>query len=297
MEIKTRCRVRGMAEPIGPADLIALLSQANLIPAAWRRLETRIRAGSRPLTRLGGPDRQTLKVRSFPNPDAAAAMVQLRGLIGEHPGFGRVLACRGPYVLEEWVEGAVLVGREISPAQAQACGTLLAELHLTALPANGQSRSEGSELAAESRARLHELAAAGALTTCEATRLAEGLLAQAPAHVRQGLIHFDFCGENLVWAEGRGVVSIDNERLRMGPFAYDLGRTLALWQLPEQAQQAFRAGYLAAGGPAEDSNRPYWILVALITSAWFRVRHDPARAEVSLRALRAWGTASAEPGR
>jgi Ser/Thr protein kinase RdoA (MazF antagonist) len=238
-----------------------------------------------------------LKVRSFPSSDAAAAMVQLRGLIGEHPGFAHVLACRGPYVLEEWVEGAVLEGREISPAQAQACGTLLAELHLTALPAHSPSRPQGSELAAESRARLHELAAAGALTTLESTRLAEGLLAQVPADVRQGLIHFDFCGENLVWAEGRGVVSIDNERLRMGPFAYDLGRTLALWQLPEQAQQAFLSGYLAAGGPAEDSNRAYWILVALITSAWFRVRHDPVRAELPLRALRAWGTPSAEAGR
>lgn len=289
--------IRDLPEPMASADLLLLLAQAGLTPSDWRVRETRIRPGGRVQLRLSGPDRQRLKVRSFPDPEAAAAMVQLRGLLGEHPGFARVLACRGAYVLEEWVEGSSLAGREISPAQAWACGVLLAELHQTPLPAGARSSPGAWQLAAESCARLEELAAAGALLISEATRLAKAVHTGAPSQGRQGLIHFDFCGENLVWVEGRGAVSIDNERLRRGPFAYDLGRTMALWPLPAGAQAAFQMGYTKAGGPAEASDQAYWLLVALVTSAWFRVRHDPARAELPLRALRAWGLGAESAGR
>lgn len=279
-----------------PIHLEQLLARAGLPAGECRVLETLVRPGGKTLLRLRGPERQQLKVRSFASPDEAASMVRLRGCLGEHPGFSRILTRWGRYVLEEWVKGLSLASEEPSMAQARACGALLADLHQISSPGYGCAKARMTALVEESRTRLQGLADVGALAPNEAARLGEQLQAGAPLSARHGLIHFDFCGENLVWAEGRGVVSIDNERLRPGPLAYDIGRTMARWPLSAAALEALLAGYRAAGGPAEASDRPFWMLMALVTSAWFRVRQDPPAAELPLRALRDWRRSSGESG-
>jgi thiamine kinase-like enzyme len=276
-------------------DLQPLLARAGLLQGSCHVLDSQIRPGGKTILRLRGPNHEPLKVRSFPTPDAAAAMVRLRGLIGEHPGFSQVLAWSDTLVLEEWVEGASLATPEVSTSDAMASGALLAELHQIPLPPGNPQEDPVHVLLEQSCARLQALSDTHALPACEATRLVEELRARSPRQVHQGLIHFDFCGENLVWSEQRGVVSIDNERLRLGPLAYDLGRTMALWPLTAEALAAFLSGYRAAGGQDEDTDRPFWWLMALVTSAWFRVRQEPARADRALLNLRGWGPDAKEP--
>lgn len=288
MLIQLSGRSGPVSDDIRTADLESLLARAGLRLGSWCVHKIQHRPGGRSLLRLIGPDRRSLKVRSFPSASGAAAMVHLRGLIGKHPGFSRVLACWGPLVLEEWVDGHGLTDGQVSTAQARACGVLLAALHQ--IPLSGRpSEPPLSHLVEQGRTRLQELDATGALTPAEVTRLDRELQAGAPTKARQGLIHFDFCGENLVWTGSRGAVSIDNEKLRLGPFASDIGRTMALWGLPLPVRRAFLAGYGAAGGPAEEGDRAFWLLLALVTSAWFRVRHDPATAKRPLVSLRTWG--------
>jgi aminoglycoside phosphotransferase (APT) family kinase protein len=270
-----------------PADLEPLLARAGLTPGACRLLKVSDRAGGRTLLQLSGPSGQRLKVRRFDTAEAAAAMVHRRGLIGEHEGFARVLACCDTLVLEEWVEGATLDRRNLPRRQAHAAGLLLAGLHRCPRPADVPAQAGILPLLEESRGRLQELSDRAALPADAVRRLDAALLVGAPRQARQGLIHFDFCGENLIWSPVRGVLSIDNEKLRPGPLAADLGRAWALWPLSGPALQAFHSGYDAGGGPAERDCLPFWQLVGLVTSAWYRVRHQPAAAVSPLRRLRA----------
>lgn len=270
------------------AVLEPLLAGAGLVPEKCRLLDSWSRPGGKTLLQLQSPGGTLLKVRSFPTLAAASAMVRLRERLGAHPGFARVLACNGTHVLEEWVEGVGLSASGVSTHQARAAGALLADLHRIPLPHGHPAEAPVQPLLEQGLSRLQELAHSDVLPPAVATRLAEDLQARSPRLAHQGLMHFDFCGENLVWSEERGVVSIDNERLRIGPVAFDLGRSLARWPLPPEARAAFLAGYSSSGGPAESSHRPFWLLLAYVTSAWFRARHDPANAAEPLQVLKSW---------
>lgn len=265
-----------------------LLARAGLAPHKCRIQHSWSRPGGKTLLQLQGPGQAFYKVRSFPSADAATAMVHLRELLGGHPGFASVLAWNDTLVLEEWVEGLSLSQLQCSTEQIRAAGALLADLHRTPLPHGHPAQAPVQPLLDHGINRLRELTRSEALPSAVATRLAEDLQALAPHRARQGLLHFDFCGENLVWSEERGVVSIDNERLRLGPVACDFGRAMARWSLSPEAREAFFGGYRSSAGPAESSHHPFWLLMAQVTSAWFRVRHDPANAAEPLQALMGW---------
>jgi aminoglycoside phosphotransferase (APT) family kinase protein len=273
-----------------PAHLEPVLAAAGLDAERCCLLRSVARPGGKLLLRLRGQDGQPLKVRQFPTPAAAMAMVRLRQLIGNHSGFSRVLASAGVHVLEEWVVGTSLGNTTTSPELARASGALLAELHRVPLPHGWPAVATLNPLVETTTARLRGLAEASALPPGTADQLVGELLSTAPQEARQGLLHFDFSGENLVLSRERGVVSIDNERLRLGPLAYDIGRTMARWPLDPEACAAFLDGYGKAAETPVWADQRFWTLTALVTSAWYRLRHDQERAHVPLLALQAWSS-------
>jgi len=265
-----------------------LLIRAGLDPESCSQDDSWLRPRGKTRLQLKGPGGTRLKVRSFLTPDAVAAMVRVRQWLGDHPGFSRLLAWSSTLVLEEWVEGECLQAAHASPAQARAAGALLAELHRIPMPQGQPAEAPVHFQLEQGLIRLQELADTGALPPARARRLAQELQARAPRLSRQGLVHSDFCGENLVWSETRGVVSIDNEGLRLGPLASDLGRSVVRWPLPAEAREAFFSGYAFRGGPAETDQHSFWLLLAHVKTAWFRARHDPATAAAPLQALKEW---------
>lgn len=273
-----------------PAHLEPVLAAAGLEAERCCLLRRVARPGGKLLLQLRGPDGQPLKVRQFPTPAAATAMVQLRQWIGDHPGFSRVLAWTGVHVLEEWVVGTSLGNATTSPVLARASGALLAELHRVPLPHGWPAVATLTPLVETTTARLRGLAEARALPLDTAEQLVDDLRSRAPQEARQGLLHFDFSGENLVLSRERGVVSIDNERLRLGPLAYDLGRTMARWPLDPEAWAAFLDGYGKACETPVWADQRFWTLTALVASAWYRLRQDRERAHVPLLALQAWSS-------
>jgi thiamine kinase-like enzyme len=108
-----------------------------------------------------------------------------------------------------------------------------------------------------------------------------------PERALVGLVHTDFCGENMVIDRDGRLHVIDNERMSLGALGLDVARSWYRWMLPPAAWESFRVNYRARM-PHDDALRhfAFWALVATLKSAAVLLRLDPARAHVSIQRLR-----------
>ncbi len=75
-----------------------------------------------------------------------------------------------------------------------------------------------------------------------ARRVQSAAITAKPCTVDVGLIHRDFCGDNLV-ISNHLVCCIDNTTFSVGPFDADLARTWYRWKLPAEYWRMFLQGY------------------------------------------------------
>ena len=140
------------------------------------------------------------------------------------------------------------------------------------------------EKAEHARTRL---AADGHLSHAESEAIGAALEQLDPKQALLGLVHTDFCGENMVIDPDGRLHIIDNERMGLGALGLDVARTWYRWMLSPPAWECFRVNYQARM-PHGDALRhfAFWALVATLKSAVLRLHLDPARAHVSIERLR-----------
>ena len=125
-----------------------------------------------------------------------------------------------------------------------------------------------------------------ALALC--VRLDRALQRSYPPQAACGLVHLDFCGENMV-IDRRGQLGVvDNDRIRLDAFGYDLARTWYRWALTAPEWDCFCRAYgsrLPFPNPLHSLQ--FWKIVAAARSAEFRLHHYPEKTDVPVRCLRA----------
>ncbi len=276
-----------MNEPLEP-EIVAALDQFGLRARSWQCLST-IRAAEhqRSVFRVDLEDGRVLKARRLEDEATARRLFEIRQ---EAPsGFALVFHCHGAVLLEAWIEGEDLAQRPVTTQQLIEAATLLACLHGTPqvlgrpLPVI-QSTAPERARAEDARRRL---AADGQLPHAETDGIAAALEQLDPKQALLGLVHTDFCGENMVVDPNGRIHIIDNERMGLGALGLDVARTWYRWMLPPPAWECFRVNYQARM-PHEDALRhfAFWALVATLKSAVLRLQLDPARAHVSIERLR-----------
>ena len=221
---------------------------------------------------------------------------RIQHLVGPHPGFSETLMRRGRAVLEEWVPGMPLHASSPPPVMLQHCGSVLASLHRVAVTEDIAAESSIERHMQRMTAQLEALKDSGALGQEEVKSLNAILWHAPPQRADVGIIHFDFCGSNLVLHSDRGPVCIDNETLRIGPFALDLARTFYRWSLSKAEQSAFLAGYRASRGPGTTEHVDFWSIVAEVCSAFVRRRDGGHDADAPLALLRSRARIGLEHG-
>jgi aminoglycoside phosphotransferase len=276
-----------MNEPLD-AEVAAALDHVGLRARSWRRLST-IRAAEhrRSVFRVDLEGGRILKARRLEDEATARRLFELRQ--AAPPGFAPVLHCHRAVLLEAWIEGEDLAHRSATTEQLIAAATLLARLHATRtvqgrpLPA---TQSTASERAAAEHAR-RRLAADGSLRGAETDGIGAALARLDPERALVGLVHTDFCGENMVIDRDGRLHVVDNERMGLGALGLDVARTWYRWMLPPAAWECFRVSYRARM-PHDDALRhfAFWALVATLKSAVLWLQLDPARAHVSIERLR-----------
>jgi Ser/Thr protein kinase RdoA (MazF antagonist) len=302
---------RGRALRLGDAP-------ARFGPDLWtlvERLGTSLVA-ARVLTRLPSPlmahasfrlelaSGRVVKGRRVETPEQARRIAELLPRLGTRH-FPRALARHGSALLETWVPGTDLARVPADPSLHRRCGRILGAIHRAPVPDETAATVPGAgrrlALAERQLARLVEL---GVLPEASSRQALRHLRDGAPDRVAVGVIHRDFCAENIVLTPRRGFYVVDNETIRVDAPELDLARTWYRWPMTMLQREAFLAGYRTRRDPSEFLRHfPFWAIAVLVDTALFRTRaRTPAaslpvgRLETLLRRLeRGRGAAARVP--
>ncbi|MEP7293022.1 MAG: phosphotransferase [Chloroflexota bacterium] len=175
-----------------------------------------------------------------------------------------------PYIVMEYVEGAVEAAPANLPDFIEQSAAQLAAIHQVDAAALGLSFLP--DQAALYRAKLAQRPEK-LDNSLDEGRIRDVLEAHVPLLARNpaGLLHGDFWVGNLLWREGKIAVVIDWEDAKLGDPLADLGisRLEMLWAFGSEAMQTFTEHYQAAR-PIDLTHLPYWDLYAALRPA-FRI--------------------------
>jgi hypothetical protein len=237
--------------------------------------------------RLEFGDGAMLKGRRLESAADAERMAALAACV-DLPALPRVLSRRGTAVLEEWVSGVPLGRYRLAPEDLTRSGALLGAIHGAVVPEASWTPTPPTptERLARADRRLLDLARLGLLAPAVVDRLRRLVDTHVPARQAVGIIHRDFCFENLVRGSTGALHVVDNEALTLDAYDLDLARTWYRWPMSAAQRQAFEAGYARHRGlETYRAHFPFWAVVVLAEAALFR-RHAKARGQgIPLRRL------------
>ncbi len=268
------------------ADLAALLRQRRLKVVSAQPI-TSWPSEVRPVAfRLELGDGSVLKARQFPR--VRRARIVERILRMTLHGFPQPIARRGCALLLPWVEGDVLASLDSIPLDVMhCCGANLGALHqqdVSDWP--GVVVRQVEHVLAQLRTDTTILIEAGELEK-DAAAGAHALANESvPGAASTGIIHNDFCPENIVLDAGNPVC-IDNATLTFGPHDYDLARTWYRWPMSPGESEAFLRGYETHRSRASfERHFVFWAICMLTGTAAGRLRAGIAERAKPLGALR-----------
>ncbi len=221
-------------------------------------------------------DGLVIKGRRFTSLQRSVRATRLATLL-EHLPFNRVLASRGIGRIEQWIEGQVLQTNVLTDSLAEWAGDLLGSVHtiagfnaldVAAPPAN-------SWYLGKIKFNLDEIVHRRAIDQDTARRIVEIAARTQPHCINSGLIHTDFCAENMVATPEGGLFVVDNENLRLGSLDYDVVKCWCRWPMTHSARRAFCKGYQHHRSLENVfEHLRFWAICALTQSARVRTKHQ-----------------------
>lgn len=269
------------------ADLTALLEGLASPPLRIEPVHTL----PSPLRRLAAfrvelADGTQLKARRLENERQAEMVGRLLEDAGD--AFPAALERRGAALLEPWVGGTVLATLEaIDETVFERCGAILGELHRLPVPA---WRTRPVRNLADQSRRLREdlalLVEIGAVEPALGERILAIAATAMPDDASLGVVHRDFCADNLLLTAAGDIVAIDNATLFLAPHDFDLARTWVRWPMRPAQAEAFLRGYGRRRSAAGFRRHfPFWATSAVVASAASRHRLQSGDLETPLKRL------------
>jgi hypothetical protein len=273
-----------MNPPLEP-EVQAALQHAGIRSRSFFRIsKLRSTDGGRCTYRIDH-DCGTVKARRLEDEPTAQELATLRS--GLPVAFTPVILQHGRVLIEAWIDGDPLPAVP-EPHHLTMAGALLGELH--AVSRLGERMLHEACPTADhhliAQTTLRQLVATGALGEEAARRLERALERWDPLRATFGLVHLDFCGENMVIDRTGRLRVVDNDRIRLDAFGYDLARTWYRWALPAPEWDALWLAYTSRlPFPDPLDSLHFWKIVAAARSVEFRLRDYPEEVGVPLRLL------------
>lgn len=281
--------VRDVASLVG-ADVAAVLESLGVRVSEVASITgLPDRTTGRATFRVALEDGRVLKVRRLTRAAKGARFARLLRNIAS-PSFPPVLALEGRVCIEDWVEGTPLSELPVGAEQLRYAADMLGGLH--AAPSAGARAARGPRrtrpLLQGTARRLAQLGDAGALERREVEALLEAAVRCAPERAPTGVIHTDFCADNLVEDRAGRLVVVDNEGLRLDFLDYDVARTWYRWPMSEAEWSVFLTRYTRwRQPPPEPGAAPFWRIAALVKSLHLRTSRGTDQQDTPVRRLRA----------
>ncbi|MGD0010249.1 MAG: aminoglycoside phosphotransferase family protein [Terriglobia bacterium] len=268
-------------------EILAALEQAGIEPRSFVRISSLRPADTGRCTYRIDHDRGTVKARRLEDEATARDLAAFRSELPD--AFPPVIFRQGRVLIEPWIDGEALPDVP-EPHHLATAGALLGELHATSRLGDRMLHEVRStadhRLLAQKRLRI--VVAAGALGEEEAARLERALERRDPLRATFGLVHLDFCGENMVIDRTGRLRVVDNDRVRLDALGYDLARTWYRWALPAPEWEAFCLAYSSRlPFPSSLDTLHFWKITAAAQSAELRLHAYPEKAFVPVKFLRA----------
>jgi thiamine kinase-like enzyme len=272
-------------------EILAALEQAGIRVRSFVRISKLNSAyTSRDAYRIDH-DRGTVKARRLEDETTACKLAMFGSELPD--AFAPILFRHGRVLIEDWIDGDALPDIP-EPHHLATAGAILGELHARSAIAHHtlhEMRSTADHLLATQKC-LRILLTTRLLGEEDAVRLERALQRLDPLQDTYGLIHLDFCGENMVIDRAGRLRVVDNDRMRLDLLGYDLGRTWCRWSLPAPEWDSFCLAYTSRQPfPNPLGSLHFWKIVAAARSAELRMRLYPERIDVPLRCLRALAAA------
>lgn len=239
--------------------------------------------GPRATLRVTATDGRVVKARRLLTSSRARRLVAVVTLLS-HDRLPRVLARVGPVTIEAWVDGTPLSMLPCDEGRLARAADLLADFHASALRAV-TARSTGP-LLRRSESELRLLEDREEITPAERGDLVARLRRFAPDEAAFGIVHNDFCAENLVEDAGGRIHAIDNEHMGRGFLAFDMARARYRWPMSDESWQCFTGSYARRHRPPDPRHVPFWQIAAISRSAWVRAIRRGVSAALPVRRLR-----------
>jgi Ser/Thr protein kinase RdoA (MazF antagonist) len=230
-------------------------------------------------------DGRLFKARRF-KPESHSAVIALAPLLDKF-NFSRIVATCGKVAIAQWISGTAMGPDSVTDEQAHSAGVLLARVHtITDLPADLLDRVPDVRWYTNKTSRyLAALVDRGALESALAKRIAEIAVARQPDNFEAGLIHGDFCADNMVISDDGEIYVIDNESLALRALDYDVARCWSRWPMAGGLRQAFAEGYERYRSlHAFNAHVEFWAINAFALTAHVHVNHHKP-CQPALRAL------------
>jgi len=238
--------------------------------------------------RIDTTDGRRVKARLFPTPERRQRVTSLSPLLAGLP-FSRILADGGRVTLEEWIEGSALDPRAVTDAAAGRAGEILGSLHIRGGydDAHCAGMPDTDALLERLDRHLGVLRHHGAASEEQCRQLAMLARDERPGILDSGLIHADFCLDNMVLAASGELFLVDNEDLRVGVLDYDLARCWSRWPMTAGQRHAFRTGYERYRSTScFTAHNRFWAVIALVMSLQVFLRHGRTRPALQQALLR-----------
>jgi len=235
--------------------------------------------------KLSLADGSLLKARRLESERRCASLAELSPLLAGLP-FNRALAFRGTALLEQWMPGRPFADADARPRRLREAGALLGRLHRLQLPATPRPATNATRarLLRKVEAQLHQLCELALLSANQVSELLSEAAPNLPETLEIGLMHHDFCAENLIVRTDGGLWVVDNEDLRVGPLDGDLARAFLRWPMSSTQRAAFLSGYRRHRSDAAYwAHARFWSIWALAGATLFRANRELPSADLLLR--------------
>jgi aminoglycoside phosphotransferase (APT) family kinase protein len=210
----------------------------------------------------------------------------LRRLGDRH--FPQILARLGSALLIRWVDHGSSANH-LLPDTLRRCALVHGWIHTVEAAHLSGGGANGTELWRERlEAASEQLEQQGGRFGTDARRLLAVAREHTPAMAATGVIHGDFCADNIVVQSPERLFVIDNETVQIGPLDYDLARTWYRWPMRRAEWKSYLDAYAEQRSPAQfETHFNYWAVLVLIDSARWHLTLGTGGACIPLRRLRA----------